>query len=253
MIGAALLVVAYSLALFAGFFSPYRYDTRYSEHSFQKPDIFSLNFSSPSGQASFLRPSVFGGRTVYEGGRAVRNLDPNEEYRLTWFTSGEEYEVLGLFPASRHLFGLEPVTDLARTKWAEAQAGIGNRDSGVPGYPLLLLGADNYGRDIFSRLLFGGQISLTMGLIGILISFTIGLTVGGISGYYGDNGMILHGAGGLAVRAKTASSLFVTVSGRMADVWAGDKLFCAGSPGGRYAAVRIFAGGVARGCCSGWP
>ena len=69
--------------------------------------------------------------------------------------------LLGLFPSDRHLFGVD-----------------------APGR-VYLLGTDSFGRDEFSRLLYGSQISLTVGLVGIAISFTLGLLLGGVSGYFG--------------------------------------------------------------------
>ncbi len=69
--------------------------------------------------------------------------------------------MFGLIPASIHLFG-----------------------TGDKNYPIYLFGADQFGRDVFSRLLYGSQISLSIGIIGILISFTFGMIIGGISGYF---------------------------------------------------------------------
>jgi peptide/nickel transport system permease protein len=77
------------------------------------------------------------------------------------FVKASPYRLLGVLPMDRHLFGV--------------------RDPGR----VFLLGADDQGRDVFTRLLFGAQISLTVGLVGIAISFTLGLLLGGISGYFG--------------------------------------------------------------------
>jgi peptide/nickel transport system permease protein len=80
---------------------------------------------------------------------------------IRFLVRGARYEWLGILPSERHLFGVES------------------------GERIFLLGADASGRDVLSRLLFGGQVSLTVGLVGIAISFTIGLLLGGISGYFG--------------------------------------------------------------------
>jgi peptide/nickel transport system permease protein len=87
--------------------------------------------------------------------------DRTVRYPLRFFVRGEEYKFLGLISSDIHLFGTE-----------------------APGH-IFLLGTDKFGRDIFTRLLFGARISLSVGLVGILISFSIGALIGGIAGYYG--------------------------------------------------------------------
>jgi peptide/nickel transport system permease protein len=74
---------------------------------------------------------------------------------------GAPYRLVWLFPSRTHLFGVD-----------------------APDY-VHLLGTDGFGRDLVSRVLYGGQVSLTVGLVGIVISFTLGLLLGGISGYFG--------------------------------------------------------------------
>jgi len=82
-------------------------------------------------------------------------------YPIKWFVRSWEYKLFGFIPSNLHLFGVDSPA------------------------VLYLFGGDNYGRDIYTRILFGGRTSLSVGLIGILITFTIGLFLGGISGYYG--------------------------------------------------------------------
>ncbi|HNR62509.1 MAG TPA: ABC transporter permease [Thermotogota bacterium] len=82
-------------------------------------------------------------------------------YPIKWFVQSWEYKLLGFIPANLHLFGVDSPA------------------------VLYLFGGDNYGRDVYTRILFGGRTSLSVGLIGILITFTIGLFLGGVSGYYG--------------------------------------------------------------------
>jgi peptide/nickel transport system permease protein len=80
---------------------------------------------------------------------------------VRFFVQGYEYRLLGVIPSVRHLYG-----------------GDGREC-------VMLLGTDSFGRDEVSRLLYGAQISLTVGILGIAISFTLGLLLGGIAGYFG--------------------------------------------------------------------
>jgi peptide/nickel transport system permease protein len=98
-------------------------------------------------------------------------------YPVKFFVSGEQYKFLGFIPMSFHLYGIgDPVT--ADGQPAKLQEGEKpNR--------IYIWGADIQGRDLFTRLLFGGRISLTVGILAILISYPIGLLMGGIAGYFG--------------------------------------------------------------------
>lgn len=91
--------------------------------------------------------------------------DPHTRYDLSFFVHGEPYKFLGLFPTNLHLFG---------TGESDGSAG-----------QFFLLGTDRFGRDLFSRILTGGQISLGMGPLVVGISFALGILLGGLSGYYG--------------------------------------------------------------------
>jgi len=82
-------------------------------------------------------------------------------YRVKLLVEGEPYRLWGLWPSERHLFGAEE------------------------GGTLFLLGTDRLGRDMLSRIIHGARISLTVGLIGISVSFVLALIFGGLSGYYG--------------------------------------------------------------------
>lgn len=89
------------------------------------------------------------------------NLDRSQKHYIKFFSQGEPYKFIGLIPMKRHL-----VTTDANGR-------------------LFLLGTDINGRDVFSRLLFGGRISMTIGFLALFVLFPIGLLYGGISGYFG--------------------------------------------------------------------
>ncbi len=89
------------------------------------------------------------------------NLDRSEKHYIKFFSKGQPYKFLGLIPMKRHLF----TTD---------------KDGRI-----FILGTDINGRDVFSRLLFGGRISMTIGFLALFVLFPIGLLYGGISGYFG--------------------------------------------------------------------
>ena len=80
--------------------------------------------------------------------------------KLHWFVHGSSYKILGLFESDLHLFGIE-------------------------GGKIFLFGSDNLGRDLFSRIILGSQVSLTIPFAGTLISFVLGLLIGSVSGYFG--------------------------------------------------------------------
>jgi peptide/nickel transport system permease protein len=155
--GAWLLGVFYVVALLAPFVAPYREDTMDRERFYHPPHP--IHFTDAAGRFHFT-PFVY----------PMSMADPRDfEYLedrtrpmpIRLFVRGERYRLLGVLPADLHLFGVRGPA------------------------PFFLMGADAYGRDVFSRLLYGGQISLTVGLLGIAISFTLGLLLGGISGYFG--------------------------------------------------------------------
>lgn len=151
-IGGIILVLLYLVSLFAGFVAPYNY-TRYDRDRFFHPPM-ALRFHGWRLAVQKYEP-ITPGASKY---RPVKG----QSTPLRFFVKGDEYNLFGFIPMRIHLFGTKD-----------------------DNHPVYLLGTDEYGRDIFSRLLFGSQISLSIGLIGILIRFSLGIVIGGISGFYG--------------------------------------------------------------------
>ena len=155
--GGALLTVFYLLALFAPFIAPYPQEAMDRQHYFHPPQR--LHWIHADGHFSlrpFVRSTSLADRETF-----LYQEDLSKELPLQFFAKGSDYLLFGLVPAERHLFAVE----------APARA--------------VLLGTDSFGRDVLSRLLYGSQISLTVGLVGIAISFTLGLLLGGMAGYFG--------------------------------------------------------------------
>lgn len=128
-----------------------------------------LSYAPPSKiytideNGKFSRPYTYNYIRKYDPElmQTVFKQDRTQKYYIKIFPKAEGYKFLGLVPTHRHLFGVDK------------------------GGEIHLLGTDINGRDVFSRLLFGGRISMTVGFLSLLIVFPIGLLYGGISGYFG--------------------------------------------------------------------
>jgi len=154
--GGALLIVLYGLALLAPFIAPYSQEEMDRERYNHPPHR--LRWIDASGR--FHPLSFVHSTTLVDLSRSRFVEDRSRAIPLRLFVRGAPYTLFGL-RLDRHLFGVD-----------------------AP-HRVYLLGTDPSGRDVLSRLLFGSQISLTVGLVGIAISFTLGLLLGGLSGYLG--------------------------------------------------------------------
>lgn len=159
LIALVVLFIIYFSLLFADVIAPYSKDFSDRNQSYAPPSkIFTIN---EHGKLSL--PYTYNYKREYDPDamQVDYKLDRSHKYFLKFFIRGDKYKFLGIIPCSRHLIGVEPAGRL------------------------YLLGTDINGRDVFSRILFGGRISMTIGFLALFVLFPIGLLYGGISGYFG--------------------------------------------------------------------
>lgn len=160
LLALVVLGIIYFSLLFADIIAPYSKDFSDRTQSYAPPSkIFTIN-----EQGKWSLPYTYNYKREYdpEMMQVDYKLDRSQKYFLKFFVRGEKYKFLGIIPCSRHFIGTDS-----------------------PQGRLYLLGTDINGRDVFSRILFGGRISMTIGFLALFVLFPIGLLYGGISGYFG--------------------------------------------------------------------
>lgn len=155
--GAATLVVIYTIMLFAEFLAPYGPDQS-DRQLFYAPPV-GVHWVDARGRWH-LRPFVYAYRLVDPSLR-IYGPDTSRTYEIHFFVTGTPYRLFGLIPLRVHLMGVDPPARL------------------------FLLGTDQFGRDLLTRMLYGSRVTLLIGILVVLITFPIGMVLGGIAGYYG--------------------------------------------------------------------
>lgn len=150
------ILVLYVFMIFAEFIAPYSPVKTFEEGTFHPANIEITKSGLCAREFRVLNPSSW----QYA---KVKGLN----HKIQFFVKGERYKLLGFIPCSRHLFGTtkDPLTGET--------------------YPVFLFGADNLGRDMFSRMIYGSRISLTIGFAASAVSLFLAIIFGGIAGFFG--------------------------------------------------------------------
>jgi peptide/nickel transport system permease protein len=158
LISGVFLLVLYAAILICEFLAPYALGTRNMDFIHAPPQAVHLFH-----EGNFVGPFVYGRTMKLDMERLKRDyvVDKQDVQKLRFFCEGDEYYFWGLFPARLHLV------------------------CPAVGGQFFLLGTDRLGRDVLSRMIYGARISLTVGLIGVILSFALGIVIGGLAGYYG--------------------------------------------------------------------
>lgn len=153
--GGIVIVLLYIIAAFADFIAPYTLTERFRQYIYMPPQPIYL-FDETG-----FRPHVYDvDLNIDINLRKNYVQNPDRKIYLKFFAKGAPYQLLGFIPSDTHL--------------VQAPGGI-----------FSLFGTDRQGRDVFSRILLGSQVSLTIGLVGVFMSLIIGSVLGITSGFYG--------------------------------------------------------------------
>lgn len=153
------LIILYVVTVFAPFVAPSDPHRRFTSSVYAPPQR--IRWRSEDGFS--LRPFVYDYKMTSdpETWQRVYTEDTTKKRYLKLFVRGDTHSVIGTYKSDLHLFGA------------------------IDGKPVFLLGTDEMGRDLFSRVMYGSRISLTIGLVGVFLSLALGLLLGGISGLVG--------------------------------------------------------------------
>lgn len=158
LVSGIFLLICYLILPIAGFIAPYTANERSSDYLYAPPQSINLWH-----EGKFIGPYVYPitAKADLEQYRWTYTTNETIPVPLEFFCKGQSYNLFGFIPSDTH-FVCAP-----------------------KGATIFLWGSDRLGRDVFSRILYGAQLSLTVGIIGITVSFLLGITFGAMAGYFG--------------------------------------------------------------------
>jgi peptide/nickel transport system permease protein len=159
MVGLIGLIIMYIMVFLGGFLAPNDYTNQNQDYPYGGPSKFT--FIGPNGSFG-LRPYMYPTTTTLDeiNFEYKFTIDKTQKIPVKFFTKGDPYTLLGFIKTNVHLFGVD-----------------------LP-HRVYLMGADSLGRDMFARTLYGGQVSMTVGLLGVAFSIILGAVLGTASGYF---------------------------------------------------------------------
>lgn len=155
-----IVILLYVVAAFVEFVAPYDPEAQSARNAYHVPSTVRI----VDAEGHLRLPFIYGTSSKRDLAtlQLVFTEDTSVRYPIQLLVKGAPYKLWGLIPSDLHLFG------------------VGN-----PKAQMFLLGADKQGRDVLSRMIYGTRLSMSIGLVGVAVSFFIGIIVGGISGYFG--------------------------------------------------------------------
>lgn len=163
LVAGILIVCYYLVGIFCEFLAPALPSAARPQYTYAPPQGIAFFVTGEDGRRQWL-PHVKGYKVEVDQQSLRRTfvVDDSKVIPVGLFVRGPKYEMWGLFETDRHFFGPLKKTD-----------------------PVYILGADRLGRDLLSRLIYGTRVSMSIGLIGVAMSLTIGVVLGSLSGFYG--------------------------------------------------------------------
>jgi peptide/nickel transport system permease protein len=195
--GIVVILLYFSMVGIPEFVSPYGLETR---SQFTKAPPQGIHFIDEQRQFH-LRPFVYGLERKIDQKLRIRTFVENPElvYPIYFFVHGEPYKLFGLIPMDIHLYGVDQTE---------------NENASI-----FIMGTDSLGRDYFSRILYGGRLSLMIGLIGQILTLFLGSILGAISGFYGGGVDMLVQRSTEFLAAFPDIPLFMALSAAIPKYW----------------------------------